>query len=70
MNPKKIGEKIKTLRGEMPQETFANLLGISTSAISMYENGERVPKDEIKIKIAKFFGVSVGEIFFDENVTN
>lgn len=70
VNPKRIGEKLKTLRGEMSQEEFAKKIGTSASAIAMYEAGERVPRDKIKIQIAAFFGKSVGEIFFDEDVTN
>ena len=30
----------------------------------MYEAGERVPRDEIKIKLAKFYNRSVSYIFF------
>jgi putative transcriptional regulator len=35
----------------------------------MYENGERVPSDQIKIKLASLYGKSVGYIFFDEDDT-
>jgi len=33
-------------------------------AVSLYESGERIPKDEIKVKIARFFGVTVDSIFY------
>lgn len=61
-----IGERLATLRGDTPRECVANAVGVSVSAISMYENGERIPRDAIKIKLAIFFGKSVQEIFFDE----
>ena len=32
----------------------------------MYENGERIPRDETKIKIAAYYGKTVEEIFFTE----
>ena len=34
------------------------------SALAMYEAGERVPRDEIKIKLAKIYNRSVNYIFF------
>ena len=33
----------------------------------MYEQGERIPRDAIKIKYAKHFNMTVGEIFFGED---
>ena len=64
----RIGQRIKEMRirKEMSMEQMANQLGTSYSAISMYENGERIPRDEIKIKIAELFGVSVESIFFQK----
>lgn len=61
-----IGKKLVELRGEKSQETVAKAVGISVSAIGMYEKGNRIPRDEIKIKLAKYFGKSVQEIFFTE----
>ena len=64
----RIGQRIKGLRlqKKMSMEQMAKTLGTSYSAISMYENGERIPRDEIKIKIAELFGVSVETIFFQK----
>ena len=59
-----IGKRLVTLRGNRSQEEVAKKLGISISALSMYEQGNRIPRDEIKIKIAEFYGLSVQEIFF------
>ena len=66
INAERIGQKIKEMRiqKEMSMEQMARTLGTSQSAISMYENGERIPRDEIKIKIAELFGMSVENIFF------
>lgn len=66
MNAKVIGEKLKDLRGDRKRLVAAKDLGISKSALAMYENGERTPRDEIKIKIAKYYGISVQEIFFSD----
>ena len=61
---KNIGILLKSLRGERSQGEVAANIGISVSALSMYEQGERTPKDEIKMKIAEYFGKTVQEIFF------
>lgn len=61
-----IGIRIKALR-EKRGETRLDLsksLGTSESAIGMYESGQRVPRDEIKIRIAEHFTVPVESIFF------
>lgn len=60
----KVGEKLRQLRGEKTQEEIARALGITKSSYAMYERGERVPRDEVKIRIAAFFGVSVQDLFF------
>lgn len=65
LNAKEIGARLVKLRGDMPREKLAMAIGVSVSAVSMYENGERIPRDAIKIKIAEFYSKSVQEIFFD-----
>lgn len=61
----KIGKRLTQLRGTKTQEEVSNAIGISTSALSMYENGERIPRDEIKIKLAKYYKKSVQSLFFN-----
>lgn len=64
MDAKEIGKKLAELRGEKSQREVAAQLGISTSALSMYENGERIPRDSIKIRISAYYGKPVHVIFF------
>lgn len=64
MNRMEIGKKLIALRGNKSQVEVSGALGISSSALSMYETGERVPRDEIKIKIADYYNQSVESIFF------
>lgn len=66
MNAIIIGKRLAELRGERTQEEVAKAVGISVSALSMYECGARVPRDSIKIRLAKYFQQSVQSIFFDE----
>ena len=64
MDAKRIGEKLKELRGNRKLNEVAAQLGISPSALSMYENGERIPRDVIKIKIAEYYEQPITDIFF------
>lgn len=63
MNNKIMAEKLRKLRGNKSRQEVAEACGISVSALAMYEAGERVPRDEIKIKLAKFYNRSVNYIF-------
>lgn len=64
MNAVKIGSRIKALRGEESRQSLAKNLRISKSALAMYERGERVPRDEVKIRISQYFEVPIESIFF------
>lgn len=54
---------LQELRGSVSREFLAAALGISVAALTAYEQGERVPRDEVKERFALFFGKSVQEIF-------
>lgn len=58
------GEKMKMLRGSRTAVGVAKELGISHSSLVKYEKDERVPRDEVKKKIAKYYGKTVNYIFF------
>ena len=64
MDKKAIGLKLKELRREKTLKEVASAVGISTSALGMYETGQRIPTDNIKIKLAKYFNTTVDAIFF------
>lgn len=64
MDSKTIGHKLRELRGESDAKSVADALEISVSALFMYERGERIPRDQVKKRIALYFGKSVEEIFF------
>lgn len=65
MNKENIAKRLLKLRGDKSREEVANGLNISVSALQMYENGQRVPKDEIKIRISNYYSLTVQEIFFN-----
>ncbi|MEF2247714.1 helix-turn-helix transcriptional regulator [Paenibacillus sp. IITD108] len=60
-----VAKRLILLRADKPREEVAEALNISVSALQMYENGQRVPRDDIKLRISSFYGKSVQEIFFD-----
>lgn len=68
MNTAELGKKLRDLRGDRPQKDVAEAIGVTTMTISQYERGERIPRDDIKVALAAYFGRPVGEIFFDEKV--
>ncbi len=65
MDPKKMGETLRNLRGIRTQGEVANACDITVQALSSYERGERIPRDEVKIRLASFYGVTVQDLFFD-----
>lgn len=64
MDAKKIGAKLKELRGSRSQKEVADAVNVTDMAISLYESGDRIPRDEIKVALADYFGVSVESIFY------
>ena len=60
-----LREKLIHLRGDKTQKEVSEAIGISTSTLGMYETGERIPRDDIKKKIAKYYDVSIEYLFFE-----
>lgn len=67
MNRDEMGIRLKKLRGERTQEEVALANDISISALAMYESGKRVPRDEVKIRLANYYKVSINFLFFGQN---
>ncbi|MBR3243987.1 MAG: helix-turn-helix transcriptional regulator [Parasporobacterium sp.] len=65
MNAVSVGIKLKHLRGKRTQQEISDALGLKQSTYAMYESGKRIPSDENKIKIAKYHGKTVQELFYD-----
>lgn len=60
-----IGERLVQARGDKKREEVAKDINVSVSAIAMYENNLRVPRDEIKIRLADYFNTTVQALFFN-----
>lgn len=61
MNQNILGKRIKYLREhkDISQIELAKYLNIGNTTLSQYESGKRIPSDQIKLKIANYFNVSV-----------
>ncbi len=59
-----IGKRLIELRGVRTRTGVAKELGIGYSSLCNYENGERIPPDDVKVKIAEYYGVTVQELFY------
>lgn len=66
MDAKKIGNRLIYLREGKSQQEVSEAVGISASALSMYENGERIPRDGIKENLAAYYDTTVQALFYDD----
>ena len=64
-----IGRELKRLRGAKTIQEVADATGINPSTLGMYEIGERIPRDEIKIILANFYKTTVQDIFYAHDIT-
>ncbi len=62
--PKDIGTILRELRADRPRKEVAAAIRVSYAALQMYENNRRVPRDEIKVRIADYYHKPVGDIFY------
>ena len=69
MMKKQFADRLISLRQEkkISQDEFAKRLGISRSAIGMYEQGRREPDFETMDNIAQFFNVSYDYLLGSSN---
>jgi transcriptional regulator with XRE-family HTH domain len=67
-----LSDRLKELRKEnnMTQSDLGKILGVGKTTISMYENGNSTPNDEIKLKIAEYFNVSLDYLLGKSEIKN
>ena len=66
MDAKIIGQRLVALRGNRTQDKVSQDTGITRSAYAMYEQGKRIPRDEVKKALAKYFNTTIQALFFDD----
>jgi putative transcriptional regulator len=62
-----LGNNLKQLRfdyGNLSQQALANSVGVTRLTIHSIENGKFNPTTLLALKIARFFGKSLEEVFF------
>lgn len=59
---KKLVEIIKQARGSMSQRAFGKVLGVSATAVNMWEKGLKVPDTENLAQIAAHAGYSIEQL--------
>lgn len=64
-----IGARLRELRGERTIREVSEAVGVTEAAMSYYETGKRIPRPQIMIRIANYYGLPVGTIFFNEKLT-
>lgn len=67
----KLGNNLRKLRfehNEITQQELANEVAVTRLTIHSIETGKFKPSVFLALKIAKFFGKTVEDIFFIENV--
>lgn len=67
-----LSDRLKELRKEnnMTQSDLGKILGVGKTTISMYENGNSTPNDEIKLKIAEYFNISLDYLLGKSDIKN
>ncbi|MCL2570316.1 MAG: helix-turn-helix domain-containing protein [Firmicutes bacterium] len=62
--------RLKTLREEkeLAKTTVAKFLGIAEGTYRAYESGRSEPSQEMLVKIARYFGVSVSYLLGEEDI--
>ena len=65
------GERIRSLRKQagLKQSELAEQLGVSTSAVGMYENNRRVPPRPVLLRLCSIFHVTADYLLAEQEVS-
>ena len=63
-DPTEVGKILRSLRGIRVRTGVAKEIGISYSMLCKLEDGRRIPSDDMRERIAKYYGIPVDEIFY------
>ena len=68
MDAQALGRRLAALRGSQSLEEAALYIGVTPHALAQYEAGLRVPRDEVKLRLSRYYGLSLEKLFFDPQV--
>lgn len=66
MPKEKFEDRLKMLRGDIPQADFAKVYGLSKNTLWGYENGTSIPKISFLKRLAEDFGVTTDWLLFGD----
>ncbi|MEI7667453.1 MAG: helix-turn-helix transcriptional regulator [Erysipelotrichaceae bacterium] len=66
MDRVKIGMRLMALRGTKTREEVGYFTKITCKSLESYERGYRMPVDAAKVKLARYYGVTVDSIFYQD----
>ncbi len=61
-----VGRRFRELRGNFKQYEFARRLGVNQTQYNRYEQGKRLPPDEIIIRVAETCGLEPEQVIWGE----
>ena len=56
--------KLREQHGQMTQAELGEFIGVTRQTVAAIEKGQYSPSLESAFRIARVFGVSIGEVFF------
>lgn len=59
-----VPERLIAARGDRTQQEVADAVGVTRSALGMYETGDRVPRDDIKVRLADYYAIPIQDLFY------
>lgn len=66
LNMQQIAMRLQQARGLESRASVCKAVGVSYSALQMYENGQRLPRPAVMKKLASHYRTTVQALFFDE----
>lgn len=69
LDTSEIGKRLRLLRKDRTLQEVSNDTGLGMSALTMYELGQRMPRDEAKLILSNYYNVTIDDLFFNQNFT-
>lgn len=63
VDKEQMAKVLRELRGNRSREKVASAIGISAASLQLYENAKRVPRDEVKAALSRYYHKEQGYIF-------
>jgi len=67
IDPVTVGKRLRILRGIRTRAEVEKETGMPQTRLGNYEHGYRYPKDDAKVLLANYYGVTVQQLFFEDD---